>query len=56
MDWERAFLNTLCRPAHEADEESCQNDILRALAGDKLKIRIGAAVESALELFERVVH
>ena len=44
-----------CRPAHEADEEACQNDILRALAGDELKIRIGAAVEGPLEFFERVV-
>ena len=42
-------------PAHEADEEAGQNDIFRALAGDKLEIRIGAAVEGALECFERIV-
>lgn len=41
-----------CWPAHEADEESCQNDIFGALAGDELEIRIGAAVEGALEFFE----
>jgi hypothetical protein len=55
MDWERAFLNTLCRPAHEADEEACEDDVLRTLAGDELEIGIGAVVEGALKLFERVV-
>jgi hypothetical protein len=39
-------------PAHEADEESCQDDIFGSLAGDELEIRIGAAVEGALEFFE----
>ena len=56
MDWAKpAFLNTCCRPAHEADEEACEDDVLRALAGDELEIGIGAAVEGALELFEGVV-
>ena len=40
------------RSAHEADEEACEDDVLRALAGDELEIGIGAAVEGALELFE----
>jgi hypothetical protein len=57
MVWVKsAFLNTLCRPAHEADEEACEDDVLRALAGDELEIGVGAAVEGALEFFERVMN
>ena len=44
-----------CRSAHEADEEACEDDVLRALAGDELEIGVGAGVEGALEFFERVV-
>ena len=44
-----------CGPAHEADQESCQDDVVRALAGDELEIGVSAGVEGALEFFESVV-
>ena len=45
------MVQILLRPAHEADGEAGQNDIIGTLASDELEMGIGAAVEGALEFF-----